>query len=174
MPGRTLSACSASRRARIAASRALAARPAWCHRSASWSEAFYRLESHQHLLGIGYPEVGPGGVAEHIRPRARRYWLMLHYRWLIGNGAFAFKARSVLTTAWWNGLNRRMDRLLPSLRLNPACHPRERPGEIRNGEPSAYPVLWSSLLGAVLQPIVYRYRHWVSNLLPAPSLRDYK
>lgn len=142
--------------------------------SASWLPAFDFLDRRTDLVAMGYPAVGSYDVASDIRPKLWRYFLMFEYRWLIGNAAYIVRPQTEFTHRWWSELNRRLDRLLPLLKVNPAIHPRDRAGREFGGKMSSYPVPWSYILGSVFQPLVYKYRHRVSNLLPMPSLVDYK
>ncbi|MCB1917354.1 MAG: hypothetical protein KDG52_16770 [Rhodocyclaceae bacterium] len=154
---------------------------------ASWQAAFERLDSDPALWAVGYPEIGPRGVANlyqsslaldtgaATRARAWLQWKLLRrrHRQLIGLCAFVFRADTPLARSWWIELNRRLDRLLPALQANPARAPRERPGDLVDGMPSRYPVPWTHLLGDIFHPLVARHHRHIDRSLPAPGFTDY-
>jgi hypothetical protein len=153
--------------------------------TASWEPSFDQLEHHR-WLGVGYPEIGRHGVAQlgldvargRYQPFDGRWW---HYRWLqlnhrrlLGNGAFIFRPRSAFTSRWYDELHRRMDALLPELRRHPARHPKERAGQVYDGEVSQYPSTWTHLAGDIFHPLCLRYHRRLGRVLPPPSFVDYQ
>jgi hypothetical protein len=150
---------------------------------ASWSPTFDVIEDGG-FLGAGYPELGPGGVAnmgvDFSRGRYRSAlsvkwwhlrWLRLNYRKLLGNCAYIFLPGTAFTTEWFRELQRRLDVLLPALEAHPARDPREKPGQMIDGSPSQYPVPWTYLLGDIFHPLTYRYRRQLSRDLPPPNVK---
>ncbi len=149
---------------------------------ASWQPAFDGMDADAQAWINGYPETSPRSVAnlyqisrqlgESPQRRAAAYlhrkWLQLHWWKLIGCGAFICRPGTPLTAAWWRELNRRLDRLLPQLRRSPARHPRDN---AENG--AGYPVPWTYLHGAILQPLCLRQGRHVLNTLPKPDFRAY-
>jgi hypothetical protein len=154
----------------------------------SWEPGFAELERNDRLWAVGYSEPNPGVIAnmysssqqlgERFDRSARAYlhrkWLQLHYRELIGGGAFVFRPATPLCERWWAEMNRRLDRLLPALRANPARLPKERPGDLVDGVPSRYPVPWTHIFGDVFHPLVMRHRRRLSTRLPSPTFSDYE
>ncbi|MES1936614.1 hypothetical protein [Salinisphaera hydrothermalis] len=150
----------------------------------SWLPCRDRLINDSRLLAAGYAEGRPEYVANldhqpaniswrHVRilaGRAQRRYLQHHYRKLIGTCAFLFKPATPLTTAWWEELNRRLDRLAPALEAAPARTPRELAGDHVDGVPSRYPVPWTYLLGHILHPLALKYAAAIDRGLPAPQL----
>jgi hypothetical protein len=148
----------------------------------SWVPIFDLLDQGD-LLGAGYEEVGPHGVARlgvdfsgsrYRRTLSANYWrlrwLRRNYRKLLGNCAYVFFPGTDFTSAWFRELHRRLDVLLPALEAHPARGPRDKPGEMIDGSRSRYPVPWSHILGDIFHPLTYRYRRRLSRDLPAPSV----
>ena len=156
--------------------------------NSSWTPYFEMLASDETLWGVGYREISRHGVAniyqsscilQQSRERRCRSWiqwrwLQLHYKALIGNCAFIFKANTRMVQEWWDELNARMDYLLPQLKQYPARYPKERPGHWYEGVVSSYPVPWSFLLGDILQPLALKYRKRLSRALPPPDFTNYQ
>lgn len=141
--------------------------------TASWLPHFDLLDESD-ALGNGYREVGPLGVAR-IHGGGLRYRLLrTQYRHLLGNGAYIFRPRSIMTELWWRHLNDRLDSLLPSLEQFPARFPAERGGQVYDGLISQYPVRWSYILGDIFHPLCFRFRRKLLRTLPAPSFQDYQ
>lgn len=154
----------------------------------SWLHVFKELESNDSLLAAGYPEVGRGGVGnchassvllnENSFKKKYSYFkwrfLQLNYTKLIGNGAFIFKPKTVITQEWWNEVNRRLDKLTVKLIAHPAKLPKERMGNTYDGIVSKYPVPWSYLLGDILAPIILKNTNKVLKTLPAPDFKNYQ
>lgn len=153
----------------------------------SWLGIFDELESNTGLLAAGYPEVGRWGVGnchhsalllndnsfKKISSYFQWRFLQLHYKKLIGNGAFIFKPYTVITQAWWDEVNKRLDKLSDKLSISPAKLPKERMGVIYDGIVSSYPVPWSYLLGDVLAPIILKNSNMVLKNLPPPDFKNY-
>lgn len=156
--------------------------------SHSWLPAINDAESKPEVIGVGYREVSPSGVAKIYESSkllnvnffnlARNYllwnYLKLNYHHLIGCGAFYFKKNSHLTNHWWTQLNNRLDFLYQDLKNNPATTPKEKPGDVINGMRTCYPVPWTYLLGDILHPLSYKYRDLILKTLPPPSFKDYE
>lgn len=154
----------------------------------SWLDVFEELESDDNLLAAGYPEIGRWGVGncyasstllnENSFKKKYSYFkwrfLQLNYTKLIGNGAFIFKPKTVITQEWWNELNKRLDKLTIKLIAHPAKLHKERMGAVKDGYVSEYPVPWSYLLGDVLAPIVLKNTNKVLKNLPAPDFKNYQ
>ena len=154
---------------------------------ASWRSAFTGLAESPDIWMVGYPETGSGGVANlysnsqwlgepvsfQILAYLQRKWLQHKWQSLTGCGAYICKPDTPLVTAWWSELNVRLDRLLPRLQRHPAQCPRDGAGGSQNDRQSSYPVPWTYLNGAILQPLCLRHSRHISNNLPTPIFRDY-
>ncbi len=155
--------------------------------SAGWESAFAELEADPGIWVSGYRETGPSSIANlyaestelgapaPLRALAylHRKWLQLHWRRLIGCGAYICRPETPLVEAWWRQVNARLDHMQPALQSHPARSPRDRPGAVVGDQVSSYPVPWTHLNGAVFQPLCLRYVRHVSQGLPRPDLRDY-
>jgi hypothetical protein len=154
----------------------------------SWLPHFEELGRQDDLWAIGYQEIGRHGVANLYDSacllqrggfqRARAWlewrWMQLHYKEMIGLGAFIFKPKNPLVDEWWEELNVRLDWLLPELRLHPAKYPKERLGHVYGGNVSTYPVPWSFILGDILHPLILKYKKRISTMLPPPDFSNYQ
>ena len=155
---------------------------------ADWRPHFARMEQRPEIWITGYPEVGPGGIANlYSSARTlgqpgpvvamawlRRKWLQAHHRRLVGCGAYICRPGTPLLNAWRDEVNRRLDRLLPLLQAHPARHPRDVPGMIlEDGSLSQYPVPWSYLNGDLFQPLGLKHARHLSRDLPPPDFTDY-
>ena len=154
----------------------------------SWIDIFEELEANPKLLAAGYREIGFGGVGNCYKnavlldksrfEKAKSYlqyrFLQLNYKKLIGNGAFIFKPDTVITRAWWNEVNKRLDSVSDKLAKNPAKMPKEYMGSSYEGVVSEYPIPWSYLLGDILPPIILRNTDKVLKKLPPPSFLNYQ
>lgn len=152
-----------------------------------WSAAFDLVARRPDIWMAGYPEIGPGGIANLYdcaqvlgRPLPvqagawlRRKWIQAHWRGLIGICAFICRPDTPLTRAWWAGVNRRLDQLTPALRQHPARDPREKAGHVYDGVPSAYPVPWTHINGAILHPLMLKHRRHLAQAVPTPDFSDY-
>ena len=79
-----------------------------------------------------------------------------------------------ITQEWHDEVVKRLDALLPQLQKHPATTPKEKPGDIINGEPSKYPVPWTYILGDILHPLSYKYRKNILRTLPTPEFKNYE
>jgi hypothetical protein len=154
----------------------------------SWEPAFRHLEDDRRIWAAGYREPSPGAISnmyssscrlgEGLDRRAAAYLhrkcLQLHFRSLIGCCAFVFRPETPIVQAWWEEMNRRLDRLLPALAENPARHPREEPGDMLDGEASRYPVPWTYIFGDIFHRLAGRHMSRLATVLPSPVFSDYQ
>jgi hypothetical protein len=150
--------------------------------SGDWNESFDRLDK-EGLLGVGGMERSAAGVVNLYTeagspgfPLLRPEWwrtavLKLNYRSLLGVCAFIFAPRTEFTTRWFSEVERRLDAYLPELERHPGRFPKERKGRSYGGEPSRYPVMWSSILGDIFQPLCFEYRRRLGHTLPRPVMK---
>ncbi|WP_310529991.1 hypothetical protein, partial [Nocardioides sp.] len=92
--------------------------------------------------------------------------LRRHHGVLLGNGAFAARPGTQLTSEWLAEVERRLDGFAPDLA--------RYPGNIMGDNPG-YPIPWGDLLGAVVQPLSLKHRdRLISDPRMLPSLKDFR
>ena len=131
----------------------------------SWQGAWEKLKDSD-ALGVGYAEI-EGGVAKTLAPE----------KWgeVIGNCAYIFKQQSEFTREWLNQTHKKLDELLPTLKLHAPSEPRDHLNKLlKNGTKSQYPVDWTEILGDIFHPLVYKYRTKILRTLPTPSFSNYQ
>lgn len=135
----------------------------------SWKDCEKILTNNDNIWGIGYEEIGPGGVAE--IPDNTELNSILHKEWykLIGAGAYMFKPNTPLTKEWYGNMMSLMDKIYPQL----VKYPSKSPQQLYTKE-YPYPLRWAQLLGEIFHPIVHKYFSHTLNILPRPSFEDYK
>ena len=141
----------------------------------SWEPSFELMER-SGLYAVGYPELGPSTIAGYISPNLiKTAWWSYTIRRLdfisqIGMGAIICKANTPLINEIYNEQVRRLNGLTSALERHPASHPKDRLGlKLPGKEPSQYPVPWTYLLGEIVHPVLYRFRHRIGRALPPPD-----
>lgn len=139
-----------------------------------WNPYFTKIILDNDAWAIGYPEIGPEGVAAPpgMAEELRREWSKL-----IGHGAYIFKSNTALTLEWYAKLHQELDRNLHALRTHPARHPRDRYKKkpenkllgISGLYRSKYPLRWAQILGEICHPLFLKYTHTIRNELPPPG-----
>ena len=139
----------------------------------SWMPAFEMLRESPNVLGVGYKEIGPQGVAE--CPEPLRTELRLNYDRLLGNCAYIFRKQSVFTQRWIDAVHLLLDAKSDTLRNNPARHPMDHFNAILPDQStSAYPLRWTELLGEIFHPLSYEFRDRLIQIDIAPKLDNYR
>ena len=129
-----------------------------------WLPLVERLQQSPGKWALGYQEVSSDMCAQ-LPGRLGRD-LRVHYRRLIGNGAFIMRPGTPLTAEWYQELHTRLDAYADAL-----C---ECPGDAR-GTNSGYPIPWTGILGDIFQPLCLKYRNrLILDDRIKPSFRDYK
>lgn len=146
----------------------------------SWIPSFDLLESSDFEM-VGYQEIAPSTVAGEADLRSapvqwlRQSFYRISFVSLCGLGAFIFKRNSSLIQSIHEKQLARLTALQESLKKSPASSPQDRTGLLLEGSTrSTYPVSWSYLLGEVVHPAMYQYRHKIARTLPPPVLDLYK
>lgn len=122
----------------------------------NWRKAFSDLEGAPDKYMNGYQEVSPRGVTACYNDPEMRKILVANWRLLVGNGCYIFLPRTPLTTEWYDGLIKCMDKKYEQLVKYPARHPRE--GHQDGYDPNyKYPVAWFEILGDIFHPLCYKY-----------------
>jgi FkbM family methyltransferase len=141
--------------------------------SISWTPFFDRLRADENAIGLGYPEIGPQGVApcgEPLESELRR-----EYHKLIGNCAYIFRKQSAFTERWINATHELLDTKLDALRANPAKHPMDQKGvTLPDQTISNYPLRWSEMLGEIFHPLTYEFHDRIIKAEIAPSFQNYR
>lgn len=136
-----------------------------------WINNFLMLNTNFDILAIGYREV-KGGTAI-IDDKLLSQEMVNNYLELIGNCAYIFRSKTVLTQRWYDNLHQKLDEKLAQLRLYPALQPRDYFGLWLGDKYSQYPFEWTEILGQIFHPLVYEYRDKILKSLPTPIFADY-
>jgi hypothetical protein len=67
-----------------------------------------------------------------------------------------------------------MDQSADALAANPGRFPKERSGEIYDGQKSLYPIYWTELLADIFHPLCLRHRRQILHSVPTPVFQDYQ
>lgn len=139
----------------------------------SWDYSFDLLNSSPKKSGLGYQEI-KGGVA-FIQPDSEfpaslvynlNYDMRMHYKELIGNGAYIFKPKSLI----FENLLKEQDRRLKKYGKELIKYP----GNIM-GDNVGYPLPWSYILGQIFHPIVFLRRNDLIQLNDVkPVFKNYR
>lgn len=127
----------------------------------NWNPFFEKIIKNEELWGIGYPEIGEGGVAN---TSVISYWNVL-----IGNGAYIIRPNTPFTRKWYQMVHELLDTKLEDLKRHPASFPqdcRERG--------SGYPIEWNEMLGRIFHLINYEYHTYFTRDLVCPALHNYR
>jgi hypothetical protein len=112
----------------------------------------------------GFRELGSDAVADEAGPTRRA--LRRHHGLLIGMCAFAARPGTPITREWLDEVHHRLDRFAPSLERHPGDALGRNPG---------YPIPWTGILGAVLQPLCLKYsERLLMDDRFRPSFQDYR
>lgn len=137
-----------------------------------WEQFFLLLENSQDHMALGYKELENGmpqlngETAEKIRAAHNE---------IIGLCAFIFKPHSKLTEIWYNQVHDVLDIKFELLKSHPGKFSLDQTGlKLPNGEPSSYPLRWSEILGEIIHPILYEYRHNLIKTNIEPSFTQYR
>lgn len=138
-----------------------------------WDLAFDALATSPAHTVLGYPEIGPEGVAPVGGEEEQA--LRANWRSLIGCGAFICKKNTKFTNAWLARVNSILDSKLESLRAHPARDPRDVSGmRLVDGTTSPYPLRWSEIMGEVFHPTVFSLRDEVLQHDITPIFQGYR
>ena len=141
------------------------------HTSADWRPHFAELRS-SNALALGYQEI-PDGIPHIKGPLGDE--LRLNHKKNIGLCAFIFKQYSVITHAWAQALNSKLDSLLEPLRKNPATTPQDQLGlKKQDGSISEYPIEWAGILGEFFHPIMYKHHQRILQRPVQPQFYGYR
>ena len=138
--------------------------------NSDWNVFFDKLEVSK-CLGIGYTEIGPGGVANVGEPM--KSLLKSNWKYILGNGAYIWKPGTKFTSSWLASLHYVLDLKYEMLKKFPANNPRDhkKDGEnVRDG----YPIKWTELLGNLFHPLCYEYKNLILHGLVPPSFTNYQ
>lgn len=128
--------------------------------TASWKHAFGKLAKSKAYIS-GYRESGPDCTAN---PE-----LKVHWKKLLGNGAYIVRPQTPFTQEWFDQMNRLLDSKLEALKRSPAQHARDS-----SEEGNGYPLGWSELLGQIFHKICYKYHKSIRFDVPIPDCTNYR
>jgi len=138
-----------------------------------WKVHFSSLELNNGFLMSGYSERSPFDIA------SDQQLVRNSYRDLPGMCQFIFKPKTELTYMWINNVHQYLDSIHNLLTHNPGTY---HPRAIYRGahDPnllvrlryigSKYPLRWNSLLGRILHPIAYAFKHKIDLTMPYISI----
>lgn len=133
----------------------------------SWEESFDILNGTK-FFGIGYPEIGFGGALHNtIKNKNLQRDLQVHWRLLLGNGAFIFRPGTIFTHEWYEEAKKRLIAYGNILK--------EHPAQDFFGTNADYPLGWSMMQGAIFHPLCLKYHKFLlKNKNLKPSFKDYR
>lgn len=127
-----------------------------------WMPAFQQLQDSDKWTA-GYPE-NPGGADY------KRYGhIVYNHEDLVGNGAFICKPRTPLTTEWYAGVLKIMDKNMEQLKQYPSTHPQD----CADHGNSNYPLVWG-VFNRIFHEISFKYKDKLLRVLPTPVLENYR
>lgn len=109
--------------------------------NSSWGDAFEMLKSSE-KYALGYKEVGEHGVAKCEGSSVHEH-LKANWEKLIGCGAFICKNNTPFVNEWLDAVEKKLDENMDRL-IN-----------------SWYPFEWTSLMGDIFHPLVYKYSNFI-------------
>ena len=133
----------------------------------SWVPAFEKLEQSDAYV-IGYPEVGFMGVANQtIIHQELKKDVFIHWRYLVGNGAYICRPHTKFTAEWHQEARRRLVSKTDDLKKHPA---KDAFGTNRD-----YSIKWSELLGGIFHPLCLKYYNkLLKDKALKPSFKNYR
>jgi hypothetical protein len=138
----------------------------------SWRPYFRYLRGRECDM-IGYPEIGPHGVAP--VGGALEEQLRTNWRMLVGMCAFICRPKTKFTTTWMDRVHSVLDEKLSELKANPASWPQDAYGRMKpDGTSSLYPLSWTEILGDILHPLCFEYNEYIKQADMAPLFDNYR
>lgn len=133
----------------------------------SWVSAFDKLDKSNAYV-IGYPEVGFWGAANHgIQNEELKKDLYIHWRYLIGNGAFICRPHTLLAAEWHTVVKNRLIAYTDALRIHPA--------QDIFGKNEDYPLPWAGMQGEIFHPFCLKFKDkLLKDKALKPSLENYR
>ena len=140
--------------------------------SARWEQFFVQLEDSQDSFALGYTELAHG--IPHLHGQFGDKVRAAHKE-LIGLCAFIFKPNTLLSTEWYEQLNKVLDEKLVSLKANPGKFSLDQFGLVLpDGSRSNYPLRWAEILGEILHPLFFEYRQKLIKDQIQPQFTEYR
>lgn len=141
--------------------------------SQPWTVHFEALRAAPDAYGIGYPEIGPHGVATcggALEAELKQNWTRL-----IGNCAYIFRKNTPFTQAWLARTHAVLDAKLDAVMAHPSQHPLDQAGVILpDGTTSLYPFRWQEILGEIFHPLAYEFSDRLLQTAMAPRFTNYR
>lgn len=133
----------------------------------SWIPAFDKLE-HSDAYVMGYPEVGFWGAAQHgIVHQELKHDVFVHWRYLVGNGAFICRPHTKMAAEWHTVVRNRLLSYTKQLRVHPA--------KDVFGKNVDYPIPWAGMQGEIFHPFCLKYKDKIlKDKALMPSFENYR
>ena len=133
----------------------------------SWVAAFDQLDKSDAFV-MGYPEVGFWGAAQHnVEDLHLKKDLWIHWRYLVGNGAFICRSHTRFTAEWHTAVRKRLIAFSDQLRAHPA--------QDIFGRNQDYPIPWGGMQGEIFHPFCLKYNDkLIKNIALKPSFENYR
>jgi hypothetical protein len=142
------------------------------HTEKAWASFFSKLAFSEEHIALGYPEIAEG--IPHIEGEFGDL-LREHHTELIGMCSFIFKKGTMLTSEWLSATDKLLSEKLHLLKSNPGKHALDQLGILLpDGEISRYPLKWAELLGEILHPLLFKYRHSIMKESINPKFSGYR
>ena len=133
----------------------------------SWLPAFEKLEQSDAYV-MGYPEVGFWGAAQHcIEYLELKHDVFVHWRYLVGNGAFICRPHTKMAAEWHTAVRNRLLLYTEQLRKHPAIDV--------FGRNLDYPIPWGGMQGEIFHPFCLKYKDkLLKDEALMPSFKNYR
>lgn len=133
----------------------------------SWVPAFEKLDKSDAYV-IGYPEVGFWGAAQHdVENVNLKNDLCVHWRLLVGNGAFICRPHTKMAAEWHTAVRNRLFGYTEQLKQHPARD--------TFGKNADYPIPWGGMQGEIFHPFCLKYnKRLLKDKALLPSFKNYR
>lgn len=133
----------------------------------SWVSAFDKLDNSDAYV-MGYPEVGFEGAAQHgIKNQNLKHDVYVHWRYLVGNGAFICRPYTKMAAEWHTAVKKRL--------INHSKVLKEHPAKDIFGTNKDYPLPWGGMQGEIFHPFCLKYKDkLLKDKALMPSFENYR
>lgn len=133
----------------------------------SWVSAFDKLDNSDAYV-MGYPEVGFEGAAQHgIKNQNLKHDVYVHWRYLVGNGAFICRPYTKMAAEWHTAVKNRL--------INHSKVLKEHPAKDIFGTNTDYPLPWGGMQGEIFHPFCLKYKDkLLKDKALMPSFENYR
>lgn len=139
----------------------------------NWLKYINILDNEKEKDIIGYSEESPNDIG--ISPGdPEEKEMRTNFSSFIGNCSYICKKNTMITTQWFNILNKILDEKFYLLQQNPASHPQDYYGKIIDGKYSTYPLMWTEICGNIFHKVCFQNTQRVLHGLPRPICINYR